>query len=83
MESVSMSHFRAQMSKYFDRASSGDCVLVHRGTKMFTLVPVTTDDIELSPALQQRFDAAHQSLQKGECVACNNHQQLHELLDAL
>ena len=59
MITVSAREFRGNQASIFDKADSGEQIIIRRGKKQaYALVPVFDEDLEFSQDMQAKIDAA-------------------------
>lgn len=82
---VSSREFRDKQASYFDRADSGEEVLVRRGRdKSYKIVPVTEDDTLMSKEeFFAKIDRALEEAKRGEGTTVRSKKELLDYLDSL
>ena len=83
MEALTVSDYRKNLSSAFDRALKGETVLIRRRNQIFTLTNVGSEDLEITPQLQKKIDAARKEYHEGKTVSCKNPDELQAFLDSL
>lgn len=83
MEALTVSDYRKNLSSAFDRASRGETVLIRRRNQIFTLTNIGEEDLELTPELKKKIEAARKEYREGKTVSCKNHEELQAFLDSL
>lgn len=68
----------------FDLADQGAKIIIRRNKKQaYTLVPVTDDDLTITPELQARIDKAREEIRSGNCTTLHNHEEIDKYFDSL
>ena len=76
--------FRSQQSHVFDLADRGEKIIIRRNKKQaYTLVPVSDDDLTITPELQSRIDKARAEIKAGKCISVHGKEELNAYLDSL
>ena len=83
MEALTVSDYRKNLSSAFDRALKGETVLIRRRNQIFTLTNVGSEDLEITPQLRKKIEAARKEYQEGKTVSCKNPDELQVFLDSL
>ena len=52
------------MASSFDRVSAGEHVFIRRKNKLYTIVPVSEDDISVTPELAEKIEKATTMISK-------------------
>ena len=77
MITVSAREFRGNQASIFDKADSGEKIIIRRGKKQaYTLVPVSDEDLDITPALQAKIDKARQEYKEGRTTPIRTHEEL-------
>lgn len=83
MTSMTAREFRSNMASTFNRIDSGEQILVTRNNRMYTIVPVEDDDLEISQELWARIEKSRKQIAEGQCYICRNKEELNSFLDSL
>lgn len=84
MELLSFTDFRKSMANSFDRVDAGEKVFVSRGSKkMYAIIPVTDDDLMVSPSLEAKIAKARQEYSEGKTVVLKSHDDIDKYFDSL
>ena len=76
--------FRSQQSHVFDLADRGEKIIIRRNKKQaYTLVPISDDDLTITPELQARIDKARAEIKAGKCISVHGKEELNAYLDSL
>ena len=63
-----MRDFRSNLATSFDRVDGGERVYIRRNSKLYTLVSVEDDDLEITPALAAKIEQARQEHSEGKTL---------------
>lgn len=83
MEALTVSDYRKNLSSAFDRASRGETVLIRRRNQIFTLTNVGNEDIEITPELQKKIDAARNEYREGKTLHFETSEEVQNWMDSL
>lgn len=83
MEILSVRDYRKNLAASFAKADSGERVLIRRKKNIYALVSVGTEDLMLTPELQQRIDEAEAACRDGHCVTCQTKDELEAYIESL
>lgn len=83
MTSITAREFRSNMASTFNKVDAGEQVFVRRNNRMYTIVPVDDDDLEISPELLARIEEGRKQIAEGKCYICRNKEELNAFLDSL
>ena len=68
MTQLTVRDFRSQMARSFDRVDAGEHVFIRRKNRLYTIVPVEDDDLEISPALAAKIEKARLEHREGKTL---------------
>lgn len=80
---MTVSGFRRNMAAAFNKAAEGENVMVRRGTQVFAIVPVSDDELTITPELQEKIDKARAEIKSGKCVTLKSHEDIDRYFDSL
>ncbi|MBQ0095894.1 MAG: hypothetical protein MJY96_02420 [Bacteroidaceae bacterium] len=83
MKTLTVREFRNNMAASLDRVDAGERILVHRNHRLYTIVPVTDNELDVSSELMAKIEEARREISEGHFVVCNTHEELTDLLDSL
>lgn len=83
MTSITAREFRSNMASTFNKVDAGEQVFVRRNNRMYTIVPVDDDDLEITPELLARIEEGRKQIAEGKCYICRNKEELNAFLDSL
>lgn len=68
MTALTMRDFRSNLANSFDRVDGGERVYIRRNRKLYTLVSVEDNDLEITPALAEKIEQARQEHREGKTL---------------
>jgi hypothetical protein len=80
---VTTANFRKDIKSYFDAAEAGKKVLIRRGNQLFTLVPLSDDDVDFSPKMIDKIKKSIDQIHKGKSIQVSTPEELNKLLKKL
>ena len=83
MNTLTVSGFRRNMAEAFNKAASGEDVMVRRGTQVFAIIPIADKKSSISTELQDKIDKARKEYSNGNYVSCATKEELDNFLDSL
>lgn len=83
METMTVSGFRKNMAAAFNKAASGEHVMVRRGSQIFAIVPVDDKELTITPELQTKLDVARDEYNKGVTMHFDKKEEMHDWLKSL
>ena len=83
MTSITTREFRSNMASMFNKVDAGEQVLVRRNNRMYTIVPVQDNELAISPKLWARIEEGRKQIANGDCIVCNNEEELKTYFEAL
>lgn len=83
MEALSVRDYRNNLSASFDRANTGETVIIRRRNQLYALTSLGNEDVSISPQLQKRIDEARKAYQNGNFISCKTPKELTDYLDSL
>lgn len=84
MTSLSFTEFRKNMATSFDRVDAGEQVFISRGSKkMYAIIPVSDDDLMVTPSLEAKIEKARQEDREGKTVVLKSHEDIDKYFDSL
>ena len=78
-----MRDFRSNLATSFDRVDGGESVYIRRNSKLYTLVSVEDDDLEITPALAEKTEKARQEHREGKTLRFENAVAAQKWMDEL
>lgn len=63
-----MRDFRSNLASSFDRVDGGERIYIRRNSRLYTIVPVDDDDLEITPALAAKIEKARQEHRDGKTL---------------
>ena len=71
------------MAASFDRVDTGERIFIRRKSKLYTIVPVDADDIDITPALLAKIDKARKEHNEGKALKFSNASAAQQWMDEL
>lgn len=68
MTALTMRDFRSNLASSFDRVDGGERIYIRRNSRLYTIVPVDDDDLEITPALAAKIEKARQEHRDGKTL---------------
>lgn len=68
METLTMRDFRSNLATSFNRVDGGERIYIRRNHKLYTIVSVEDDDLEMTPALAAKIEQARQEHREGKTL---------------
>lgn len=65
---MTMRDFRSNLASSFDRVDGGERIYIRRNSRLYTIVPVDDDDLEITPALAAKIEKARQEHRDGKTL---------------
>ena len=83
MTALTMRDFRSNLANSFDRVDGGEHVYIRRNHKLYTLVSVEDDDLDISPALAAKIEKARKEHKEGKTLRFENATAAQKWMDEL
>ena len=83
MSALTMRDFRSNLATSFDRVDGGESVYIRRNSKLYTLVSVEDDDLEITPALAAKIEKARQEHREGKTLRFESASAAQKWMDEL
>lgn len=83
METVTTRDFRSNMAAVFNKVDAGEQILVKRNERMYTIVPVENDGLEISQELWARIEKSRKEIAEGKCYVSRNEEELKAFFESL
>ncbi len=83
METLTVREFRNNMAASLDRVDAGERILLHRNHRLYTIVPVQNEDLDISPELMAKIEQARMEIREGKGTTVSTHEELSAFLDSL
>ncbi len=78
---ISSREFRQNQRKYFEKADSGEHIIVQRGKdKSYALTPVSEDDLYFNAEMVKRIKESIKQARNGEYIEISSSEGIKELL---
>jgi len=84
MTALSFTDFRKNMASSFDRVDVGEHVFINRGRKkVYAIIPITDDDLTITPALAAKLEKARREYKEGKTVSLKSHEEIDKYFESL
>ncbi len=84
MTALSFTDFRKNMASSFDRVDVGEHVFINRGRKkVYAIIPITDDDLTITPALAAKLEKARREYKEGKNVSLKSHEEIDKYFESL
>ena len=68
MTALTMRDFRSNLATSFDRVDKGERIYIRRNRKLYTIVSVENDDLEITPTLAAKIEQARKEHREGKML---------------
>lgn len=83
MTQLTVRDFRSQMASSFDRVDAGEHVFIRRKNQLYTIVPVSEDDLTITPELAAKIEKARQEYRDGKAISLNTHEDVDKYFESM
>ena len=83
MTTLTIRDFRSQLAASLDRVDQGERILVRRGKKIYTIVIVEDDELEITPQLAEKIEKARQEYHAGTVLEFESASAAQQWMDEL
>ena len=83
MTALTMRDFRSNLATSFDRVDKGERIYIRRNRKLYTIVSVEDDDLEITPTLAAKIEQARKEHREGKTLKFESSLAAQERLDEL
>ncbi|WP_297072351.1 hypothetical protein [uncultured Duncaniella sp.] len=83
MNTISVSNFRNNMAASLNRVDNGESILIRRNKQLYAIIPVSEDELTVTPELQEKINEARKAYRNHECIECSTHEELDEFFNSL
>lgn len=83
MSILNVRDFRSNMAAIFDRTDAGEKVFIRRRNNLYAIVPVTEDELDISPELAAKIERARQDHHEGKTLAFDSAAEAQKCMDEL
>lgn len=83
MTTLTIRDFRSNLAASLDRVDQGEQVLVRRGSKIYTIIAVEDNELEITPQLAAKIEKARQEYLDGETLEFENASAAQQWMDEL
>ena len=83
MTQLTVRDFRSQMASSFDRVDAGEHVFIRRKNQLYTIVPVSEDDLAITPELAAKIEKARQEYREGKTISLKTHEDVDKYFESM
>lgn len=83
MTTLTIRDFRSNLAASFDLVDKGESVLVRRRGKVYTIVVVEDNELEITPQLAKRIEKAREEYRIGQTLQFENAAAAQQWMDEL
>ncbi len=83
MTQLTVRDFRSQMASSFDRVDAGEHVFIRRKNQLYTIVPVSEDDLTITPELAAKIEKARQEYRDGKTISLKTHEDVDKYFESM
>ena len=83
MTQLTVRDFRSQMASSFDRVDAGEHVFIRRKNQLYTIVPVSEDDLTITPKLAAKIEKARQEYRDGKTISLKTHEDVDKYFESM
>ena len=71
------------MASSFDRVDAGEHVFIRRKNQLYTIVPVSDDDLTITPELAAKIEKARQEYREGKTICLKTHEDIDRYFESM
>ena len=71
------------MASSFDRVDAGEHVFIRRKNHLYTILPVSQDDLTITPELAAKIEKARQEYREGKVVSLKTHEDIDRYFESM
>ena len=83
MTQLTVRDFRSQMATSLDRVDAGEHVFIRRKNQLYTIVPVSEDDLAITPELAAKIEKARQEYREGKTISLKTHEDVDKYFESM
>ena len=83
MTQLTVRDFRSQMATSLDRVDAGEHVFIRRKNQLYTIVPVSEDDLAITPELAAKIEKARQEYRDGKTISLKTHEDVDKYFESM
>ncbi|MBR1466077.1 MAG: hypothetical protein IJ607_06920 [Bacteroidaceae bacterium] len=72
MNTMNVRDFRNNMASMLDLADNGEKVIIQRKSKKYLVIPLSNDDMIISPELERKIEEAREEYKSGKEIIFSN-----------
>ena len=71
------------MASSFDRVDAGEHVFIRRKNQLYTIVPVSEDDLAITPELAAKIEKARQEYREGKTISLKTREDVDRYFESM
>jgi len=71
------------MASSFDRVDAGERVFIRRKNQLYTIVPVSDDELTVTPELAAKIEKARQEFRDGNTISLKSHEDVDRYFESM
>ena len=71
------------MASSFDRVDAGEHVFIRRKNQLYTIVPVSEDDLTITPELAAKIEKARQEYREGKTISLKTREDVDRYFESM
>jgi hypothetical protein len=83
MTTLTARDFRSKMAETFDLTDAGERVFIRRKHRLYAIVPINEDELEITPELQAKIEKARKEYREGKTLSFNGASDAQKWMDEL
>ena len=83
MTQLTVRDFRSQMASSFDRVDAGEHLFIRRKNQLYTIVPVSEDDLTITPELAAKIEKARQEYRDDKTISLKTHEDVDKYFESM
>ncbi len=72
MNAINVRDFRNNMASMLNLADNGERLIIQRKSKKYLVIPISDDDMIISPDLEKKLEEAREEYRKGKVTIFSN-----------
>ncbi len=83
MTHLTIRDFRSKMADSFDLVDAGEQVFIRRKNQLYTIIPVTQEDMTITPELEAKIKKARQEFKEGKTISLNSPEDIDNYFESM
>ncbi len=76
MAHLTVRDFRSQLARSLDKVDAGEQVFIRRKNQVYTIIPVSEDELSISPELAEKIEKARKEAKEGKAITLKTHEDI-------